>query len=58
VTNQNVLEFREKKGLVHPPAQEQSVEFKSRLMLTCLGGHVESSPDFVFQKLYIQIIRR
>jgi hypothetical protein len=27
-------------------------------MLAYLGKHVESSSDFVFQKLYVQIIRR
>jgi hypothetical protein len=47
-----------KKGSVILLLRSKQLNLITRLMLTCLGEHVESSPDFVFQKLYIQIIRR
>jgi hypothetical protein len=47
-----------KKGSVILLLRSSQLNLITRLMLTYLGEHVESSSDFVFQKLYIQIIRR
>jgi hypothetical protein len=47
-----------KKGSVILLLRSSQLNLITRLMLAYLGEHVESSSDFVFQKLYIQIIRR
>jgi hypothetical protein len=47
-----------RKGSVTLLLRSGQLNLTTRLMLAYLGKHVESSSDFVFQKLYVQIIRR